>query len=79
MHFYETTQRTEDNDQTTVSAQKNGIFFSQRFYGLEKEIRKETQLYAPKKTLCSYHSATMDKQQSSSNNNNKGEPGQNRC
>ena len=42
MRFYGTTERTEDNEQTTVSAQKKVIFSSQRFYGLETEFRKET-------------------------------------
>ena len=41
-----TTERTEDNEQTTVSAQKNAIFSSQRFYGLEKKFREGTQFYA---------------------------------
>ena len=40
MRFYATTATTEDNKHTTVSAQKNIIFSSQGFYGLEK-IRKE--------------------------------------
>ena len=36
------------NEQTALSAQKNAIFSSQRFYGLKKELREETQLYALK-------------------------------
>ena len=48
MRSYGTTERTEDNEQTTVSAQKNAIFSSQRFYGVKKELREEAQLYALK-------------------------------
>ena len=74
MRFYGTTERTEYNEQTTVSAQKNVIFSSQRFYGLEKEFRKETQLCALKKPQSFYHSASMDKQQRTTRNNNKEKP-----
>ena len=52
MRFYGTTERTDDNEQTTVSAQKNAIFSSQRFFGLEKKFREETQLCALKKPQC---------------------------
>ena len=51
MRSYGTTERTEDNKQTTVSAQKNAIFSSQRFHGLEKKFREETQLYALRRVL----------------------------
>ena len=37
MRFYGTTGRTEDNDQTTISAQKKTIFSSQRFYEFKKK------------------------------------------
>ena len=47
MRSYGTTERTEDNKQTTVSAQKNAIFSSQRFHGLEKK----SQLYALRRVL----------------------------
>ena len=63
MRFYGTTERTDDNEQTTVSAQKNAIFSSQRFFGLEKKFREETQLCELKKPQCFYHSASMDKEQ----------------
>ena len=52
MRFYGTTERTDDNEQTTVSAQKNAIFSSQRFFGSEKKIREETQLCALIKPQC---------------------------
>ena len=48
MRFYATTATTEDKEQNTVSAQKNDMFSSQRFFGLEKEFREETQLCALK-------------------------------
>ena len=35
-----TTERPENNERTTVSAQKNAIFSLQRFYGLEKKFRE---------------------------------------
>ena len=41
MRFYATTATTEDNKHTTVSARKNIIFSSQRFYGLEKKLEKK--------------------------------------
>ena len=63
MRFYGTTERTDDNKQTTVSAQKNAIFSSQRFFGLEKKFREETQLCALKNLNVFYHSASMDKEQ----------------
>ena len=42
MRSYGTTERIGENEQTTVSAQKNAIFSSQRFYGLEKLFRNTT-------------------------------------
>ena len=63
MRFYATTATTEDKEQSTVSAQKNDMFSSQHFLGLEKEFREETQLCALKKPQCFYHSASMDKEQ----------------
>ena len=75
MRFSATTARTEDNEQTTVSAQKNDMFSSQRFFGLDKEIREETQLCALKKPQCFHHSASMKKKQRRmTKNNNKVEP-----
>ena len=74
MRFYATTARTEDNEQTTVSAQKNAMFSSQRFFGLEKEFREKTLLCALKKPQWFHHSASMNKKQRMTKNNNKGEP-----
>ena len=44
MHSCGTRERTEDNEQTTVRAQKNALFSSQRFHGLEKVFRERIQL-----------------------------------
>ena len=74
MRFFGTTERTEDNEQTTVRAQTNAIFSSQRFYGLEKEFREGIQLYALKRSQCFHHSASAKKQHRTTRNNNKGEP-----
>ena len=63
-----TTERPEDNERTTVSAQKNAIFSLQRFYGLEKEFREETELYAQKKSPMFFTTALLWK-------NNKGPQG----
>ena len=40
-----------DNEQTTVSVQKNAICSSQRFYGLKKELREGTQMYVLKNLI----------------------------
>ena len=74
MRFYATTATTEDKEQSTVSAQKNDMFSSQRFFGLEKEFREETQLCALKEPQCFHHSASMKIQKRMTKNNNKGEP-----
>ena len=74
MSSFGTTERTVDNEQTTVRAQKNAIFSSQRFYGLEKEFEEEIQLYALKRSQRFYHSPSMNKRQRTTRNNNKGEP-----
>ena len=74
MRFCGTTERTEDNKQTTVSAQKNALFSLQRFKGLENEFREGIQLYGLQKSQCFHHSASMNKQQRTTRNNNKGEP-----
>ena len=74
MHSCGTRERTEDNEQTTVRAQKNALFSSQRFHGLEKEFRERIQLYVLKKSQCFHHSASMNKQQRTTRNNNEGEP-----
>ena len=41
MRSYGTIERTEENEQTPVCAQKKAIFSSQRFYGLKKEFREK--------------------------------------
>ena len=62
MRSYGTTAATKDNEQITVSAQKNAIFLSQRFSRLEKEFREEelSALKKSKKSQCFYHSASLD-------------------
>ena len=74
MSSFGTTEITEDNEQTTVRAQKNAIFSSQRFYGLEKEFGEGIQLYALKRSQRFYHSPSMNKQQRTTRSNNKREP-----
>ena len=74
MHSCGTRKTNEENEQTTVSTQKNAIFSSQRFYGLEKDFRERIQLYALKKSHAFHHSASVNKQQRTTPNNNKGEP-----
>ena len=69
MRSYGTTEKNKDNEQITVSAQKNAIFSSQRFYGLEKEFREETQHYALKKSQCFYHSTSIMKKRTTRNGN----------
>ena len=52
MRSYGKIERTEENEQTPVCAQKKAIFSSQRFYGLKKEFREKKQLCALKKFQC---------------------------
>ena len=64
-------KKTEDNEHTTVNAQKNIKFSSQRFYGLEKSLYKKYNCARSKNLNVFYHSASMDKQQRMTKNNNK--------
>ena len=73
MPSYGTAKRIEENKQTTLSAQKNANFSSQRFSGVEKGFREGIQLYALK-NLFFFHSASMNEQQRTTRSNNKGDP-----
>ena len=53
MHSCETRKITEENEQTIGSAQKNAIFSSQLFYGLETEFREEYNCTRSKVSLFS--------------------------
>ena len=74
MHSCGTIETNEEIEQTTVSTQKNALFSSQRFHGLEKVFRERIQLYALKNSQYCHHSASMNKQQRMTRNNNKGKP-----
>ena len=59
MRFYGTTERTEDNEQTPLSAQKNAIYSSQRLFWISKKIKRRNTIVRAQKTTMFFITALL--------------------